>query len=92
MSLILILILSIFVGIGLGFLLRHKAVLWLDNLIMFWVCLLLFLIGMEVGGDENILTSFHILGYKSVLLALCTTLGAMLAAWGLWRVVHNKNK
>ncbi len=92
MSLILILILSILVGIGIGFLLRRKAMLWLDNLIMLWVCLLLFLIGIEVGGDENILASFHVLGYKAVLLAFCTTLGAMLAAWGLWRVVRNKGK
>jgi uncharacterized membrane protein AbrB (regulator of aidB expression) len=50
---------------------------------MIWV--LLFLLGVEVGGDNHIIESLHTLGLESVVICLCSTLGSVVAAWLLWR-------
>jgi uncharacterized membrane protein YbjE (DUF340 family) len=72
-------------GIACGALLRGRKLRGLQRIttVMIWV--LLFLLGVEVGGDNHIIESLHTLGLESVVICLCSTLGSVVAAWLLWR-------
>ncbi len=84
MLIILILILSIVTGISIGYLLRHKGLKAMDRIVTVWICILLFLIGIEVGGNEQLLKHLHLLGYKALVVAIATTMGAILMSALLW--------
>ena len=46
---------------------------------------LLFLLGLEVGSNERIVSGLATLGLEAILITLAGTLGSVWAAWGLWR-------
>lgn len=75
-------------GMLLGHLLRMRELGWIHKLITLFVWVLLFLLGIEVGENEQILASLHALGFEAVALALGGTLGSVIAAWALWRVLY----
>lgn len=75
-------------GIAIGFCLRKRAMKHIHSVITVLIWLLLFLLGVEVGGNERIIRGLHTLGLEAVALAVGGTLGSVLAAWGLWRLVQ----
>lgn len=50
--------------------------------ILIWV--LLFLLGVEVGGDERIVNGIATLGLEAVCVAVAGVAGSALLASGLW--------
>lgn len=58
--------------------------------VIIWV--LLFLLGVEVGCDDSIISGFATLGVRAVILAAAATLGSCVAAWGLWRFCTRKHR
>ena len=71
-----------FCGVALGFLLRRKTILQkLGRPISFTIYILLFLLGISVGGNGDIVRNLPALGGQSLLLAFAGTLGSVLAAW-----------
>ena len=52
-------------------------------MVLIWV--LLFLLGIEVGGNESIIRNLSTLGIEALLLTMGAVLGSILAACGLWR-------
>ena len=76
-----------FVGIALGYLLRLQSLPWINKAITALIWLLLFLLGIEVGHNEQIIRSLPTLGVEAFAIAIVCVLGSCLAAWGLWRYV-----
>lgn len=79
-------------GALLGFVLRKKRMLKLNRIITGLIWLLLFLLGVEVGGNRQIMEGFATLGVEAVVITLLSVLGSCIAAWGLWYWIYkNKN-
>ena len=71
-----------FLGIGLGFLFRKKEILQkIGKPISYTIYLLLFSLGISVGGNSEIINNLPSLGGQALLLAFAGTLGSVLAAW-----------
>lgn len=79
-------------GIGIGYLLRHKSTKWIHHIITALIWLLLFLLGLEVGNNQEIIKGLHTLGLEALLLSTAGTLGSVLFAWGLWYILYKKDK
>lgn len=74
-----------FVGMGLGYLLRKVNIFQsLNSLILLTVCVLLFVMGLGVGVNKLIMNSLLTLGIQAFLLAFGATLGSVLAAWAVY--------
>jgi uncharacterized membrane protein YbjE (DUF340 family) len=54
------------------------------------IWLLLFVLGVQVGSDEHIMSSLHTLGLEALVIGLLATLGSCIGAWMLWRYVSRK--
>lgn len=70
-------------GILLGFIFRKKRFRLMGRLVTPFVCILLFVMGIEVGGDPELIRSLPTLGGVALFIALCVTLGSLICA-GLW--------
>ena len=81
-----------FLGIGLGYLMRHQSLSWINKAITILIWLLLFLLGIEVGHNEQIIRSLPTLGVEAFAIAIVCVLGSCLAAWGLWRYVNGRKE
>ena len=81
-----------FAGIALGYLLRRESLPWINKAITALIWLLLFLLGIEVGHNEQIIRSLPTLGVEAFAIAFVCVLGSCLAAWGLWRYVNRRKE
>ena len=81
-------ILLMLAGIAAGYLLRRRVQVKIQGIITLLIWALLFILGVEVGSDERIISALHTLGGEALLLATGGTLGSVLAAWGLWKLVQ----
>lgn len=79
-------------GMCLGFLFRKQNLKWIQPVITFLIWVLLFLLGIEVGGNERIVSSLQTLGWEAVILSLGGIAGSILLSYLLWRNVCNKQK
>lgn len=70
-------------GIGLGILLRKVNLGWTDKAVVYIIWLLLFLLGLEMGGDPNIVSALPTLGLKALAIAVAATTGSCIAAAAL---------
>ena len=70
-------------GMLLGFLLRNKRLSWIHKIITLLIWVLLFLLGIDVGGNEAIIKGLH---------TLAAVTGSILCAWGLWYLLYIRNK
>lgn len=81
-----------FTGILLGYLLRRKSLPWIHKVVTLLIWLLLFLLGIDVGGNETIVRSLHAIGLEALILTGAAVIGSALAAWGLWYLIYVRNK
>ena len=65
-------------GMLLGYLLRNRNLKKIHQIITLFIWLLLFIKGL------------HTIGYEAVALTLGGTLGSVIAAWALWRVLYKR--
>ena len=79
-------------GMLLGFLMRQKRLSRIHQIITIFIWLLLFLLGVEVGSNEQIIKGLHSLGLEAIILTLGGTLGSVIAAWGLWKIIYKKEE
>lgn len=75
-------------GIAAGWLLRRRRMGFVHPLITGLIWLLLFLLGVEVGGNKRIVQGLHTLGLEALLVAVAATLGSVLAAQALWKYAN----
>ena len=79
-------------GMLAGFLLRKHALEFIRPTITVLIWALLFLLGVEVGGNEDILRGLHTIGLEAVVLTLGGTLGSVAAARLLWQAMTDGKK
>ena len=77
-------------GILLGYLFRKRDLKKIHQIITLLIWLLLFILGIEVGSNEQIIKGLHTIGLEAVILTLGGTLGSVIAAWALWRALYKR--
>lgn len=79
-------------GMLLGFLLRKQKLSGIHKVITVLIWLLLFLLGIDVGGNQKIINGLHTIGLEAIVITLAAVLGSVTAAWALWYVLYKGNK
>lgn len=79
-------------GMLLGFLLRKQKLSGIHKVITVLIWLLLFLLGIDVGGNQEIIDGLHTIGLEAIIITIAAVLGSVTAAWGLWYVLYKKNR
>ena len=77
-----------FSGVVLGYLVRKAD--WVRSLskgITYTIWLLLFFFGLQVGGNEQLVSNLDSLGLKALIISVAGVLGSSLVAWALSRFV-----
>lgn len=77
-------------GMLLGYLLRSRRLTWIHKAITILIWLLLFLLGIDVGGNEAIMRGLHTIGLEAFILTLAAVIGSVLASWGLWYMLYTR--
>ena len=54
-----------FAGMLLGFLLRKQRLSWIHKVITVFIWLLLFLLGIDVGSNQEIINGLHTIGLEA---------------------------
>ncbi|MBN2766881.1 MAG: lysine exporter LysO family protein [Paludibacteraceae bacterium] len=75
-----IILLFMFAGILSGYLLRKIRIGFVNGVILTLIWLLLFLLGLEVGFNNEVIARFPVLGLESVVVAVFATLGSISGA------------
>ncbi len=75
-------------GILFGWLLRQKFALekWVNYLILGFIFLLLFVLGLEVGSNEKIVSGLVKLGWIAVLISFSAIFFSVLLSWLIYRL------
>lgn len=76
-----------FGGILCGYLVRKKQVVRIQQVTTILIWALLFLLGLNIGSNPQIINSLGSLGIEALAIAVAATLGSLIAAWLLWRKV-----
>ena len=78
---------KIFLGIGIGIIIGYKSLLgekalkWNSRLQNVWLMLLIFVMGMSIGSDGNIINQLPSLGAKAFLFAVLSIAGSVLVVY-----------
>lgn len=80
-------------GIITGWLLHRKTIFlkWIGKLTNWSIYILLFLLGLAVGTNEQIVNNFDRIGYLSIFITLFAVIGSILTSWITYRLFF-KNK
>lgn len=79
-------------GILTGWLFRKFRLALISRIITALIWVLLFLLGIEVGGNEKIMHSLPTLGVEGLVIATAGTLGSVIGACLLWRYLCKSGK
>lgn len=81
------------IGIAIGWLLRHKekARKGVDAAVTWAVYLLLFLLGISVGINKDIINNFTRIGYQAFWLTFGAVAGSVLLAWLVYHFFFKTN-
>ncbi|WP_303181313.1 LysO family transporter [uncultured Butyricimonas sp.] len=71
-------------GIILGYLFRERNLKIVYKLINYAIFLLLFLLGITVGANGDIMNNLATIGYDALLITLASVAGSVLCAWGIY--------
>ena len=85
-------ILLMLAGLITGHLLTGHIKISLGRVITVLIWVLLFTLGLEVGGNEKILGGRATIGTDAIVIALLGTLGSMVAAAMLWRHIKSREE
>ena len=96
LKVILVMISGMLVGYGIRRLLRmtptaeKRLTGSISSILKLSIWLLLFVLGVQVGSDEHIMSSLHTLGLEALVIGLLATFGSCIGAWMLWRHVSRR--
>lgn len=77
-------------GIAIGYAFSRQTQ-WAKNVVMPLICLLLLLLGMEVGSNDRIMQSWTTIGMDALLITFGTVGGSVIAARLLYNFTHNSH-
>ncbi len=75
-----IVIAMMFSGIAFGYLMRRHRFTYISKIIISFIWILLFVLGVEVGGDPKVMNSLHTLGIEAIFIAGVSILDSAVAA------------
>ena len=78
-------------GIGVGYLFRKRNLSFISRLITVLIWVLLFVLGLEVGSNPQIVSNLAKLGLDALIITMGTLLRSIILAALLWKFV-NKSK
>lgn len=82
-----------FSGILVGYLLRNLPVFGqINKTISGTIFALLLFLGIAVGLNDTIVSNLQLLGVQALVLAVFSSMGSVLAAWGLHHLFFKKKK
>lgn len=96
-----IVILFIFLGIAVGYTLRTRSAflarlktinIWNSKITTWLIWLLLFMLGIEVGSNKQLISALPTLGVEAMVLSVFATLGSCALAWALWKTAKGGNE
>ena len=87
-----IVIAMMFGGIAFGYLMRRHRFTHISKITIFFIWILLFVLGAEVGGNPDIIKSLHTLGVEALFIAGMSILGSAVAAMLLWKNVKKNEE
>ncbi len=81
-------------GILIGWFLHKKEkILKISSELTNWaIYLLLFLLGLSVGTNEEILSNFDKIGYQSIMITVFAVLGSVLVSWLTYILFFKKDE
>ncbi len=79
-------------GILIGYLARKKEITGIGRLITSLIWILLFLLGVEVGSNQQIIASLGTLGLEAIIITFAGITGSCIAAWGLWYFLYKRKE
>lgn len=80
-----------FGGIFIGYLMRRVSLLRFTNkAISLAIILLLFLLGIQVGNNKEIMTNLPLLGGQALLISSAGTLGSLLCGWAVYYLFYKE--
>lgn len=80
-------------GVLVGYVFRkHSFIQETGKLISVTIFLLLFLLGIAVGTNTEIINNLSVLGIQAFLISFAAILGSVIAAWILYRFVFKGGK
>lgn len=81
-----IIVISLMVcGIILGYALKERNLKFVQKLINYAIFLLLFLLGITVGANGEVMNNLDSIGLEALLITLAAITGSILCAWGVYR-------
>lgn len=89
MIVLLILLISVLVGITLR---KFRAVRHLGKTATLTVWLLIFVFGISLGSNKDIVSDFGHMGITAVVVAVMGVAGSIIVAWGLKSVIDKNRK
>lgn len=90
----LIVILFLILGIAAGVVLRRRGqfLKTVDRMTTWFIYLFLFLLGLTVGINPEIVGNFSALGFKAIAIAAAAVTGSLIPAYFLRRLFIQKNR
>lgn len=84
----------IVLGIAIGSLkrVRAKKLAWLSKMQMIAVVLLIFLLGVEIGADERVISSLGTIGISALVITLAALIGSVAAVFLVRRLMKLDRK
>ncbi|HPW65716.1 MAG TPA: LysO family transporter [Salinivirgaceae bacterium] len=81
-------------GIIVGYFLRNKSKTksFIEKLTMVVIFALLFVLGVAIGSDKNIVSSLQTLGLQALIISLGAIFGSVLLAWWAYVAIFKKRK
>ncbi|WP_024992942.1 LysO family transporter [Phocaeicola paurosaccharolyticus] len=81
-----------FTGMLVGYLLRKRKVKFINNAITILIWALLLLLGIEVGGNKEIIKALPVIGMEAIAITIAGLLGSLIAARLLWKHFSKREK
>ena len=79
-------------GMAVGFILRKRQLRVVPHMVTVLIWLLLFLLGIEVGSNPQVINGISTLGLEALWLSIAGLAGTILFSWALWRWISRQKK
>lgn len=79
-------------GIFIGYRLRNRITWSIGRITTGFIWLLLFLLGLEVGGNPTLIKGLYKFGGEAFLLMIAGVSGCIITSWTLWYYISESNK
>jgi uncharacterized membrane protein YbjE (DUF340 family) len=81
-----------FSGMLLGYLMRNTKLKGIHVVTTALIWLLLFFLGIEAGGNKEVISGLKNIGLEASAITLAAVSGSILLAWALWHFINRGKK